>query len=216
MDSNLANWINPLYVEEFRESQISSRRCDSPFTYAILPNFFTNSALDRLLSSAARTPLEKSHRKGIAKNTDWYWGAFADLDFVRFFLGREMRMFLNALLATDIRIKPSVVPQYNVFNPKSPGLPIHTDMNESINLVTIIQLSQEYYSGAGGELVFYRNENNKLLPEVKIEPLCNTFILFRVCPHSFHGVNDMRGEWTRRTITYDWKTMCAANSISAL
>jgi hypothetical protein len=204
--SELERWVNPIYVEEFRSGQLTARRELQPFPFAVLKDFLRPEALASVLEVGTRTHVEPSHHKGVAKDADWHWGAFAHLDYVRFFLGKEMRAFMNELMDTNLMVKKKAIPQFNVFKPHSPGIPVHTDFCEEVDVVTILQLSEGYEPGRGGELAFYRREGRKVVLDKWIVPVCNTLILFKVSEESYHSVEDMQGDWTRRTITYDWLT----------
>lgn len=200
----LENWINPVYVEAFRRGSLEEFRQESPFRHAVLQNFLKKEILDDVLKHCENIRVDPSHRQGIAEKTDWYWGAFSHLDYIRFFLSQNMRRFLNALIGEKLILKKKLVPQFNIFRPESPGLPVHTDMAENVGIVTLMQLSHGYSPGFGGELVFYKKDSGGLIKDRIIEPICNTLIVFQVSDKSFHGVEDMSGNWTRRTITYDW------------
>jgi hypothetical protein len=200
----LKKWINPIYVQEYTDGTLGARRESEPFSHVVLENFFSEEGLQILLNQADSTLTERSHRMGIAEKADWYWGAFANLNYIRFFLGKEMRLFLNALTERRLVVKSGVVPQFNIYRPQSPGLPIHTDTAEEVNLVTLIQLSQGYEPGLGGELVFYNKNDDEMERIREIAPICNKLIMFEVSDFSFHGVDDMKGDWSRRTIMYDW------------
>ena len=206
MSRALEDWVNPVYVDLYRAGRLASLRTEDPFTSAVLPDFLRPEALDRVLDHVARIPQERSHRKGIAARADWYWGAFSYLDYLRFFLGPEMRAFMNELMGERLALKPQAVPQFNTFRPGSKGIPVHTDLNEKVGVVSLLQLSEGYTPGRGGELVFYQRQEHRVVPTRYVQPICNTLILFLVSEKSYHSVADMNGEWTRRTITYDWLT----------
>lgn len=204
--SQIEQWIQPGYVEEFRRGELARHRQNKPFTHAELPNFFREDKLQEILATGRALQLERSHRQGVAKNADWYWAAFANLSYIRFFLGPEMRQFLNQLIGASLYIKRGHTLQYNEFRSGSQGLPAHTDENENVGIVTLIQLSEGYQPGLGGELILYKREGNRILADKVVQPICNKLIMFKVSDISFHSVSDMKGEWTRRTITYDWLT----------
>ena len=41
-------------------------------------------------------------------------------------------------------MKPTLVPQYNLFQPGSRGIPIHTDYGRPVDVVSLLQLSEQY------------------------------------------------------------------------
>jgi hypothetical protein len=216
----LDSWVNPEYVAAFRDNRLSSWRSDKPFAHAVLPNFLRSEAIQAVLDHCSKVKVERSHRMGLAGNADWYWGAFSHLDYLRFFLSHETRAFLGSLMDAGsgggtgadvtVKIKPGAVPQFNIFRPGSPGIPVHTDLNEMVGLVTLLYLSDDFdgdgggEDAAGGELVFYRREGDAIVPDKIIPPACNTLAIFHISENSYHSVEDMRGRWTRRTITYDF------------
>lgn len=201
---NLQDWINEEYFAAYQEGRLAEYRQTEPFTYAVLKNFLKKELLIEIKDHLPQIKLEKSHGKGVARKSDWYWGAFSHLDSIRFFLSKEMRGFLKELLGEELVLNKGRVPQMNLFKPKSLGLPVHTDMDEKVGVVGLFQLSEGYEAGLGGELAFYKKESQGLTKFLDIEPVSNTLTLFKVSPSSFHGVNDMKGEWTRQVMTYDW------------
>lgn len=211
----LSRWLNPRYVQEFEAGTLARRRVEAPFRHAVLTDLFNPAALADILATAAVVPVEKSHRQGLAERADWYWGPFNSLDFMRFLLGKEMRAFLNELIGGQLVMKKTSIPQFNIFRPGSPGLPVHTDFCEEVSYVSLLQLSEGYAPGLGGELVLYRQQGAHVVPEKVIAPVCNTLTIFEVSQTSFHGVNDMAGSWQRRTITYDWLCQARAKILKA-
>lgn len=201
----LEKWVNPIYVEEFFNGGLALRRSELPFKHCVLRDFLKPEAIEQVLKYTSQATLERSHRKGLAAKADWYWGAFAHLDYLRFFLSPEMRNFFNKLMGLELVMKKGAIPQHNEFRAGSAGIGVHTDQSENVGVVSIFQLSQGYEPGGGGELILHRRQGQKIVPDRVIQPLCNTLILFQVGPESFHSVVDMQGEWTRRTITYDWQ-----------
>lgn len=201
---NLDSWINPKYVDLYKQGRLGELRAESPFRHAVLKDFLKPEAFKSILDHSKNIPVEPSHRKGVAAYTDWYWGAFSHLDYIRFFLSREMRAFLNELIGQQLVLKKKHIPQFNIFRAQSRGLPIHTDMAENVGVVTLMQLSDGYEPGLGGELEFFERVQGSFKNVKRVEPIGNTLILFQVSEKSFHGVADMKGTWTRSTITYDW------------
>ena len=125
-----------------------------------------------------------------------------------------MRAFFSSLLGLRFKLRADAVPQYNIFKPGSGGIPTHTDFHEKVGAVSILQLTEDYQPGRGGELVLYRQDGRALEADRVISPIRNTLTLFQVGRRSFHSVTEMHGDWTRRTIHYDWLT--AENVSSAV
>jgi hypothetical protein len=212
MSLTLESWVNPEYVELYRQGRLGRLRSSEPFTHAVLKDFLSPQGIASVLHHCEGHYLEPSHRQGIAAQADWYWGAFSHLEYIRFFLGFEMRDFMNQLVGDRLILKRGGIPQFNTFRPGSKGIPVHTDMNEKVGVVTLLQLSQGYQPGRGGELVFYKRSGEKIHPVKYVQPVCNTLILFKVSERSYHSVEDMNGEWTRRTITYDFLSEAQAHA----
>ena len=166
----LEKWVNPLYVLEYREGTLSRRRRESPFVHVVLSDFFSPEAIDMILQHADQVPVEMSHRQGLARKADWYWGAFSHLDFIRFFFGREMRAFLNELTGNKIVVKPKAIPQFNIFRSGSSGIPVHTDFCEKVGIVSLIQISQGWKPGFGGELILHCREGVRIVPDQIVTP----------------------------------------------
>lgn len=204
MSCALKSWINPEYLNLYYEGRLASLRSEDPFPNVALKNFLRPEAIAHVLRSCESIVVERSHGVGIASKADWHWGAFSNLDYIRFFLSQDMRAFMNELIGDKLILKRKSIPQFNIFKPGSKGIPPHTDLSEDVGVVSLFQLSEGYTPGRGGELILYRREGNKILPSRYIEPIANTLILFKVSEKSFHSVADMNGNWTRRTITYDW------------
>jgi hypothetical protein len=206
--SDLAAWLNPSYVDSFRRGKLHEEWCaKEPFKFAVLENFLLPFIVDEVHSHCRSIRTEKSSSEGLAKNCDWYWGAFDELRFLRFFFGPTLRKFLNALLDEEISMKSTRIPQYNIFNPRSPGIPIHNDLLQNGgDVVTLLQLSKGYEPGSGGELVFFRKQEGKMVRCRAVPPILNTFVIFKVCRESFHGVADLKGDWYRENLAYDWFT----------
>ncbi|NCN40839.1 2OG-Fe(II) oxygenase [bacterium] len=201
---SLNRWIHPQYVEMYNKGTLKDLASDLPFLHAVLPHFLSEEALSMVLLHSQTQKVERAHGKGVASRADWHWGAFSQLEFIKFYLGKEMRSFMSQLLGEEVHLKASSVPQFNIFKPNSKGLPLHTDLCEQVGFVSLLQLSEGYDLGSGGELIFYGQEGQKIVPSRVVEPRMNTFILFKVSSRSFHSVTDMKGSWTRRTISYDW------------
>lgn len=202
----LANWLNPYYVELFHSGKISSLRQDKPFKHVVLENLLLEDRYLEIEQYCQTIPTELARRDGIAANADWYWGAFSHLEAARFFYGNAYRHFLNELMDETIYAKTKSIPQYNEFRSKSKGLPVHTDEHNQVGVVTLLYVTDKNLNIEGGELVFYQRAIQKVQEFNRIVPIGNTYVAFRACEDSFHSVDDMRGDWCRKNIAIDWYT----------
>lgn len=203
----MKDWVSYQYLIDYSSNNLFTKYCQlRPFKHAVLENFFNEKALTKIEQSCFNTTLEPSHKKGVAKDAEWFWGPFCNLEFLNFFYGEEFRSFLNSLLGEELIPKTKHIPQINLFMPNSKGIPIHNDFNENIGVATIIQLSRNHCHG--GELIFYEKAEGaeEFVECRKIKPKINTLILFKISEKSYHSVNDMSGDWERRSINVDWYT----------
>lgn len=211
----LKKWINSKYLDTYVCGKIEGIIQTKPFVHAALPDFFTPQAIAGIEATCNQTQVEQAHNKGLAQSVDWYWGAFSNIEFLKFYYGGLFRRFLNEISGTRVIAKPKSYPQFNIFKSNSKGIPIHNDFCEKVGLVTILQMSEGYEPGRGGELCFYTKSGDSYSPLEVVKPIKNTFIIFKVSENSYHGVNDMIGDWHRRTITIDWLTEDMKNVASA-
>lgn len=205
----MLKWINENYLDDYENGTLHTKHCQLvPFKHAVLENFFNEDTVSLLEKTSLNTQIEVMKNKGIAKDTDWYSGPFYEAQFLSFFYGKEFRTFLNELMQEELMVKSKSIPQLNVFKAGSKGIPVHTDSNYDVGIITLIQLSRGYNNVNGGELILYKNdqENNKVVEFKKVKPILNTLILFQSSGNSYHSVADMSGIWERRVIALDWYT----------
>ncbi|MCC5661373.1 hypothetical protein LC608_31355 [Nostoc sp. XA010] len=201
----LKDWLRPEYIEDFECGVLHKRWChEVPFKYAVLPNLFLSSIIQSITEYCHTIPVTKARIEGISSHTNWYWGAFNYLEVVKFIYSKHFQSFLFELLGERLIMKASLIPQYNVFQASSQGIPIHTDYGRPVNFVSLLQLSKQHKPNWGGELIFYREEQGKLVAFESIIPQSNTFIIFKVCPNSYHSVSDLQQYWIRENIAFDW------------
>lgn len=206
LKTSLDVWVNPEYVEAYQANLINKFRMEDPFPHAVLNDFLLLDKLEEVLNHLNKITTVPSHQRGLAEKVNWQWGVFSHLNYIRFFLSSEMRTFLGSLMNCSLKIKNGHYPQFNLFTPPSPGIDVHTDRHEKVGLVSLLQLSEGYKPGHGGELLIYRRKQNFVIKDKVLEPKLNTLILFEVSEKSFHAVSEMTGLWTRRTISYDFLT----------
>lgn len=203
---DLSAWIHPRYFEAYQKGRLHEEWCHmEPFKFAVLRDLFRPEVIAAIEAHCQTIPTEKAKTQGVARHADWYWGAFGQLEVVQFVFGKTFRAFLNTLLDEEMTMKASSIPQYNVFRPGSKGIPIHNDFSEARSgIVCLLQLSTEYQPGLGGELNFFRREKEKLVMFDSVAPVLNTLILFKVSRDSYHSVSDLKGNWKRHNIAFDW------------
>ncbi len=204
MGHRLRDWINPKYVDlhetgRLREEWVT----EAPFEHAVLPDFFQVPVLEAVQEACRRIPLERNGSYGLAKSSTLGWGPFYEPEILRFIYSPEFRRFLNQAMACELFMKARSVPQFNRYSAGSKGLPIHNDHLDDRDLVMLLQLTREYPSGGGGELVLHR-EGMGFESFRTILPVSNTLTLFRVGRESWHSVADMKGDWERTLLAFDW------------
>lgn len=205
---HLSDWINPCYIELFHGKKLRSTFLRlHPFKHTVLENLFRTNVLTNIVTYCRHIPLTPNANPDLAQEASWMRGPFGNEPFLRFLYSGVFRIFLNSLFDEDLQMRASVAPQYNHFLAGSRGIPIHNDYEQDIDVVMLLQLSQNYPAGGGGELCFYKYHANKKFAELRrIPPLQNTMTLFKVAKNSYHGVNDMHGSWERKVITFGWFT----------
>lgn len=200
----LNGWINDEYIRAYEKNELQNRFCHTtPFKHVILTNFFAEGILERIESYSRNIPLELSGDYGLSKDADWYWGPFGDASVLRFIYGKPFRYFLNQLLDESLQMRSSAIPQYNFFSKGSKGIPMHNDYGKNIDVVMLLQLSRNYRPGFGGELCFHHNNQENTVFK-SIAPEANTLTIFKVAKNSYHSVADMKGDWERKVIAFDW------------
>jgi 2OG-Fe(II) oxygenase superfamily len=201
----LEKWINSIYLKSYENGSLFNNCCELlPFKCAILENFLTDNALERLLNSTKNLTFRKVvNEKKPLRFTDLHACTFSDMEFLSFFYGREFRSFLNTLLNESILTCSKSIPRIALLKENSKGIGVHTDKDPNVGIVTLLQLTQ-IFNGYGGDLIFYKNEKGKLKEFIKLPPKLNTFVIFKPNEHSYHSVSDMHGKWERKTFMVDW------------
>lgn len=202
----LSQWLNPKYVELFSSGQLAKLCHTQPFKHVVLDDLLLNEKYLEISLYCQTIPVELARRDGIAANSDWYWGAFSHMEAARFFYGSAYREFLNTLMDETLYAKTKSIPQYNEFQEKSKGLPVHTDEHDQVGVVTLLYLTDQSITTEGGELVFYQRNNDTAKEFRRIQPIGNKFVAFRACEDSFHSVENMQGNWKRKNLAIDWYT----------
>jgi len=204
--------INDEYLSSFREGKLREKYIRSePFEHAVLPNFFKQSFLDEVKKFTVNIPLEESPSIGAAGRSDMGWGAYSDPQTVRAIFDASFRKVMSSLLGREVCMSARSIPQYFRYRPNSPGMIVHNDDNEENGrqIVSLLQLSDGYAPGLGGELLFHEGPHKNHAVAATVEPLSNTFIVFLVSNASWHSVADMNGDWTRELVSFDWYFKCA-------
>lgn len=207
--NDLALWLNPRYVASYQLGKLHEEWCaELPYKHAVLDDLFLPAIADAIENYCRSARVERAGNQGVAQRAEWYWGPFAQLEVVHFILSPEFRAFLNTLIGETLHFKAERIPQVNHFMP-GPGLPVHNDNGVNgapnpVGVVSLLQMSREYVPGRGGELVIFEEKGTELEPVRWIAPRMNTLVAFKVCRNSYHAVADIKGEWVRRNVTFDW------------
>jgi hypothetical protein len=203
--------INPEYLELFERGTLREKFVRAkPFEHAVLPNFFTEAFLARVKQHAAGIPLEASPGYGEAARADMGWGAYADARTLSEIFGLSFRAVMSSLLGRGVTMSARSIPQYFRYAPGSGGMTVHNDDKEANGrqIVSLLQLSEGYRPGLGGELLLHEGKENGHKVAVTVPPVSNTFIVFLVSAESWHSVADMRGSWRRELVSFDWYFKC--------
>ena len=204
-DHELRHWINPDYVDlheagELREKWVA----EVPFEHTVLPDFFQAPILAAVQEACRRIPVERNVTYGLAKDSSLNWGPFHDPEILRFVYSPEFRRFLNRAMACELFMKASSVPQFNHYSAGSKGLPIHNDHLDERDLVMLLQLTRQHPLGGGGELMLHQEGKEGFEMFRSIPPISNTLTLFKVSGKSWHSVTDMKSDWERTLLAFDW------------
>lgn len=177
-----------------------------PFEHAVFPDFFTSAFLEKVKLHAATIALEASPSVGAAGGADLGWGAYSDQDTLRSIFGSSFQNLMSAILGRGVCMSARSIPQYFRYEPGSRGMTVHNDANEKNQrqIVSLLQLSDGYQPGFGGELLLNEAKENGHSVATTIPPVSNTFVIFLVSDNSWHSVADMHGSWTRELVSFDW------------
>jgi len=206
-DYNLEKWIRREHLVDVRKKKGLKSISEKPFRHAVLDSFFLDEVYEELAHYCNSIPLEKAHNNGLAAKAFWRWGALSNIEFLKFFYSREFKMFLSVLAGEEVLVNTQSIPQFNLFLPGSGGIPVHTDNNSgTASFVTLLQMTDDAEPCDGGDFIFYEEIGTKVVEFRRIKPKKNTLICFNVGELSYHSVEDMHGNWTRKNISIDWRT----------
>lgn len=203
-ENGIGSWVNAKYADDYKNGVLCKNHLRlEPFKHVVLQDFFQSYIIDNIKSYCRSIQTEPSKRMGFTKEADWLLAPFGEVQTLRFIFSPPFITFLNALLGEQLRMSADSIPQYNCFLPNSKGLPIHNDSHNAFDVVMLLQLTEAYPSGGGGELCFYRSTLG-YTEFLKVPPVENTLILFKIEKNSYHSVADMHGEWKREVLAFDW------------
>ena len=197
----LSDWLNPVYGANPGEA-VRTHVHTAPFRHAVFPNFFRADVVHEIARRAESILTSPgTMNDGIARRAAVEWGPYLDKEVLRFFCGKEFREFMTEVLGDTFVLRRNWLPQLAHFHAGSQGYDIHNDTDEPRDGVLLMNLTQGYPEGGGGELCLYDSAKNLVR---SIEPRINTLVMFRVSEVSWHSIADMRGEWVRRNVLLDW------------
>lgn len=199
--------IQKRYLESFRAGRLREHFVRTePFEHAVLEDLFTREFIELASRAGRQVKLEASPTVGEARYANMGWGPFFEPTVLRAILGPEFSAFMSQLLGRPVVMKRKAIPQYFRYAAGSRGMTIHNDANEANGreIVSLLQLSQGYEEGLGGELMLHGKESAGFPFLKRVAPKANTFIVFVISDESWHSVADMKGAWERELVAFDW------------
>ncbi len=201
---NLSEWVHPQYLRSLEGARIPETIISpNPFPRAVFPDFFRPEVIDAIAQRAASIQTAPGRLNiGAARRAQVEWGPYADPEVLRFFCSQGFRALLRATLGSTFRLKRQAVPQLAHFHPSSGGFNCHNDRDQPRDAVALLYLTPYYPENGGGCLQIHDHKKEIVS---RIQPKKNTLVIFEVSNTSWHSIEDMRGDWVRRNILFDWE-----------
>ena len=199
---NLAEWINPEYLDPVRQKKHKDLFVDSkPFSHLELPRFFNEKKVRAVLSAVEEEPmfLKDSDLFTFLQSNDFVSSSNKTvLEFREIMMSGEFTAVLCAF--TGSRCESGRIDMSASVYANTHYLLCHDDRLEKRKLAYLVYLS-DLNEGDGGELALYSSKNGKPTRIEKcIRPTFNSLVIFSVSTTSFHMVKEVTRDIERIAI----------------
>lgn len=201
----LNQWISGEVLEALKDN-IADKDNFINEGLVVFDDFFRKEVINSIylnVGSNARLT-SKDVKFGPSKDSELDWGPYTQVDVLKFIYGKAFQNLMKTITGASLRRAPNYIPQINRFHPNSKGYYIHNDANEVKDWVMLINLNKSYEKHLGGRLQFFKIFSDAILPTHCIDPAYNKVVFFKVNKDSWHAIEDMRGDWSRTNIIFDW------------
>jgi len=203
---DLDSWVAPAYMSSYRLGTLRDLfRCDRPFPHYVLPEFFRESAFERIRWECDRLEANEGMSSGSERTN---LCLIRSSEILRLFYGAAFRGFVNSLIGARVTRSDdhSALLQLRRFRPDQRSISIHTDAESGLDLGMILNLSRSWAPGGGGEMCLYRKKpDGGFELQATIEPRENQLYFVGFSAVSYHCVQPMQGDWIREIIIAGWR-----------
>ena len=200
LDDNFVASVSPQYVEAYREGRIEELVYHEPYQFAFLNDLWAPEFYRRI--SPVNPSLTNSYASRTGYEIDIFYEPFYCEEFVRLVYGRPFRQFLGVLVGSEIATRPKdKYPQIRTILGGKGGMGIHDDHSAPYDGVAFFNFHDNWLPSHGGELVIWEKlDDQRYEKRFEFPPLGNSMSLMRLCPHSYHSVNNPKGNWHRTNV----------------
>jgi 2OG-Fe(II) oxygenase superfamily len=207
-DYSLYNCLSHEILNDLNYGLMDKYKKNDPFEYLFFEDLLNLNVYQQISNrnnSMQFTKMPDLELKTVASRRNYT--PFMDFDAIKFFLGSEFRCFISDLVGQKLVVTRDAIPQIVDYECESPGVPIHNDETSLFEYAAFLYFNSKWHEGMGGELALWaKNSKINCFDLIKkIPPKSNSFVMIKCTNNSWHSVEKLIGNWTRRSIFLQYK-----------